>query len=942
MIAVPLSTYRIQLRPGFGFAQCREILPYLTALGISHIYASPIFKARVGSTHGYDVCDHQSLNPELGTPEDFDQLIAECRQQEIGWIQDIVPNHMAVSGDNDMLVDVLENGETSRYFSYFDIEWNHPYKSMAGRMLAPFLGVYYSQALENGEVRIKFGEDGFSVHYYEFKLPLRIDSYWKIITYNLAEFRDKVGRDNPDYVKMLGILYNIKTVTGEKRESEHYTQIFFIKRLLFEMYQASPSFRDFLDTNIGIFNGLSDKTGGDRFALLDDLLSEQFFRLSFWKVAGEEINYRRFFSINDLISLRVEDETVFNHTHKLILDYVHDQRIFGLRIDHIDGLYDPSFYLQRLRGQAPGAYIVVEKILMGQESLPVFWPVQGTTGYDFMALTCDLFVHAGQETAFQKIYTGFTGMKSTLSEILAQKKREIIRRHMAGDVDNLARLFKTVSIMDRRGIDITMVALKQAITELLVQFPIYRTYISHEEFRPSDLSYVRAAIRATRRTNPDLSFELDFLEHFLLLEFGEAMEATARREWTHFVMRFQQVTGPLMAKAMEDSTFYVMNRLICLNEVGGNPDRFGISTDDWHDAIQKRMEHWPATMNTTATHDSKRGEDARMRLAALSELPEEWAEALKTFRGLACGKIRRSGASQCPDRNEQYFLYQTLLANMPFDENELTTFPERLRLYLVKALREAKERSNWLSPDEQAEQAYCAFADSLLDPGPRNRFRSAFQPLWKRVAQVGMVNSLSQALIKTTAPGVLDFYQGSELWDFSMVDPDNRRPVNYNVRQKVLKDLTGAFEADRKKLLRQLVEHPEDGRIKLFLIWRSLNNRRAFPDLFHKGEYHPLIFEGARQAMAFGFVRSLDGNLAMTVIPRMFAKAVGEEARLPLGPFWEDTVLRPPAPRPFTEVFTGREFPAEEVVYLSEIFRDLPFALLVSRADEPVSPPRVG
>lgn len=935
MIITPLSTYRLQLRPDFGFERCRQILPYLSALGISHIYAAPIFKARAGSTHGYDVCDHQTLNPELGTSEDFDRLMSECRQQGIGWIQDIVPNHMAVSGDNDMLVDLLENGDSSRYYNYFDIEWNHPYKSMAGRMLAPFLGVYYSQALENGEIQIKFGEDGFSVHYYDMKLPLRIDSYGKILTYNLRDLRDRIGQDNPDYVKTLGILYNIKTVTGEKQESDHYTQIYFIKRLLFEMYNSSSLFKEFIDNNIKTFNGQGNTSGGDKFALLDNLLSEQFFRFSFWKVAGEEINYRRFFSVNNLISLRVEDETVFHHTHKLILEHLHAQTFSGLRVDHIDGLYDPSFYLQRLRGQAPDAYIVVEKILMGQETLPAFWPVQGTTGYDFMALTCNLFVHADQESSFQKIYAGFAGMKRSLEDILAEKKRDIIGRHMAGDVDNLARLVKTVSSMDRQGIDITMLALKQAITELLVQFPIYRTYISHEAFRPADLGYVRDAIRRTRRARPDMSFELDFLERFLLLEFGETMLATDRREWTNFVMRFQQVTGPLMAKAMEDSAFYVWNRLLCLNEVGNDPGRFGISDKDWHAAILKRQETWSATMNATATHDSKRGEDARMRLGALSEMPQEWTESLRAVRKVAGLKSGRSKSPRVPDRNEEYFLYQTILAHTPFDDQELASFPDRLRAYLVKAMREAKERSNWLSPDEQSEQAYCAYAESMLKSGLKNRFASSLQPLMNRIARVGMVNSLSQTLIKTTAPGVPDFYQGTELWDFSMVDPDNRRPVDYLLRQKILKDLGTALDADRKKILRQLVEHPEDGRIKLFLTWICLRTRRDNPELFRRGGYRPLEFEGGRREMAFGFARTLDGDMALTVIPRLFAKAVGEEAQFPLGAFWEDTALRLPESTVLTDVFTGREFPAEQRVYLREIFRDMPFALLISKGGAP-------
>lgn len=937
MITVPLSTYRIQLRPGFGFIQCREVLPYLAALGISHVYASPIFKARPGSEHGYDVCDHQALNPELGTIEEFEQLMAKCKELGLGWIQDIVPNHMAVSGDNCILVDVLENGNLSKYINYFDIEWDHPYKSMTGRMLAPFLGGYYSQALEKGEIQLKFNEDGFSVNYYDIKFPLRIDSYVKILTHNTAALGDKIGQDNPDYLKMLGILYNIKGLTGEKRESEHYGQLHLIKYLLFELYKTSQPLHEFIDKNIEIFNGKDDSVQGDKFSLLDDLLNEQFFRLSFWKVAGEEINYRRFFSINDLISLRVEDEAVFDHTHKLILEYTRSHLFSGLRIDHIDGLYDPTSYLQRLRAHAADAYITVEKILMWQEPLPTFWPIQGTTGYDFMNLACDLFVHSDNMATFQRLYASFTRMKKSLGEILEEKKRNMIQHYMAGDVDNLARLVKTVSSQDRRATDITMQALKQALTELLVQFPIYRTYISREAFRSDDLSYIRDAIRSTRRVNPELNFELDFLERFLLLEFGENVEATRKREWTHFVMRFQQVTGPLLAKAMEDSTFYVMNRLLCLNEVGGDPGRFGISGKDWHAAIQKRMGEWPDTINATATHDAKRGEDARMRLAALSELPELWWEALKAFDKAARGKKQRVGSRLVPDRNEEYFLYQTLLAHMPFTDQETVTFGQRLLPYLVKAMREAKEHSNWLSPDAQSEQVYCAFADRLLKPGPKDHFLKIFHVLWKRVARLGMVNSLSQTLLKITAPGLPDFYQGTELWDFSMVDPDNRRPVDFIQRQKILKDISAAYTSDRKNLLRELMEKPEDGRIKLFLTWKGLGTRRDKPELFRKGQYHPLEFTGTRSEMAFGFVRALGDDTALAIVPRLFAKAAGNEAQYPVGVFWNDTNLSLPGAGLFIDVFTGREFPAGILTYLKDIFKDLPFALLVSRPPGPVA-----
>lgn len=931
MLEIPLATYRIQLCPGFGFRQCQEALPYLATLGISHIYASPIFKARPGSQHGYDVCDHQALNPELGTPEEFEALMARCKELGLGWIQDIVPNHMAVSGDNGMLGDVLENGEFSRYIKYFDIEWDHPYTSMAGRMLAPFLGSYYSQALESGQIQLKFDAQGFSVNYYDIKFPLRIDSYVKILTHDINAFRDAIGPDNPDYLKMLGILYNITGLTGESRESERYHQLYFIKHLLFELYQSSSALRGFLDNNLRRFNGQDASVPGDRFTLLDDLLADQLFRLAFWKVAGEEINYRRFFSINDLISLRVEDEAVFDHTHKLTLEYIRNQFFAGLRIDHIDGLYDPTSYLQRLRGHTPDAYLMVEKVLMWGEPLPAFWPIQGTTGYDFMNLTCGLFVEPQTEAAFQRLYVSFTGMKKSLADILSDKKRSMIQRYMAGDVDNLARLVKTVSSKDRQGTDITMLALKQAITEVLVQFPVYRTYISREAFRPADLNYIRTAIRATRRANPELQFELAFLERFLLLEFGENMESPGKREWTHFVMRFQQVTGPLLAKAMEDSAFYVFNRLLCLNEVGGDPGRFGVQAADWHAAIQKRMGPWPAAMNATATHDAKRGEDARMRLAALSELSQPWTDALKALSSSARGRRQRVGSRLTPDRNEAYFLYQALLAHRPFADQDAPAFGERLKAYLVKALREAKEHSNWQSPDEQAEQAYLAYAGNLLDPDPAVAFPEAFWALWQRVARVGLVNSLSQTLLKITAPGLPDFYQGTEFWDFSMVDPDNRRPVDFALRQATLTKLARADAAGRPGLLRELVAQAEDGRIKLYLIWKGLVARRELADVYRKGEYRPLEYAGGRQGMAFGFARTLGEATAVTLIPRFFAKAAGDEARFPLGPFWEDAGVALAGAHPFVDVFTGREFAAQGQASLQDVFRDLPFALLVSR-----------
>ncbi|MFZ5426402.1 MAG: malto-oligosyltrehalose synthase [Thermodesulfobacteriota bacterium] len=928
MISAPRATYRVQFRPGFGFAECRAVLPYLAELGVSHIYASPIFKARPGSDHGYDVCDHHALNPELGPPEEFDTLMADAARLGMGWVQDIVPNHMAVSGDNRMLVDVLENGQDSRYISFFDIEWDHPYKSMKGRMLAPFLGSYYSQALENGEIRLGLDDDGFHVRYYDIRFPLRVDSYATILTHGIEVLREKLGPENPEYVKLLGLLYNIKAIVGEKRVQERYEQIFFIKRMLYEMHNTDEVMREHIDGAIRVFNGVDGEAEGDRYALLDCLLAEQHFRLSYWKVAGEEINYRRFFSINNLISLRVEDEAVFHHTHKLILEFIRQKRFTGLRVDHIDGLYDPSSYLQRLRAYAPDAYIVVEKILVGDETLPAFWPVQGTTGYDFMNLCCGLFVDQGQEASFTRIYEAASGEKRTLAEMTALKKREMINRHMAGDVDNLARLVNTVSSKDRKGFDITMASLRRAIGELFIQFPVYRTYISAKAFRPEDLGYVRAAVRATRRANPDLGFELEFLERFMLLEFDERMEEADRKEWLHFVMRFQQATGPLMAKALEDSAFYVMNRLVCLNEVGGDPSRFGVTAARAHEELARRRENWPLSMNATATHDTKRGEDARMRLAALSGIPEDWAVALREFRKAARGRKRRVGGRSVPDRNEEYFLYQTLLGASPFPGPDGDTFPERLGDYVVKALREAKEHSNWITPDAQYEDACREFALGLARQEVDGPFRKRFEPLLGRVARLGAVNSLSQTLLKIAAPGVPDFYQGTELWDFSMVDPDNRRPVDFAFRMKMLQGVKRSCAGEGCKAARDLLEKFEDGRIKMFLIWKALAARRDLAPLFEEGSYEPLEFKGARGDMAFGFARVLEGRAALAVVPRLFARAAGEEARFPLDDFWEDTEISWAGSTPLRDVFTGKTFPQQRLM-LREVFGTLPFALLV-------------
>ena len=932
-MSAPLATYRMQFSPSFTFADCLGVLDYLASLGVSHIYASPIFRARPGSQHGYDVCDHKEMNPELGGEEGFRTLATEAGKRGLGWIQDIVPNHMAVSGDNPMLVDVLENGAASRFYAFFDIDWDHPYDSIRGRMLAPFLGNYYGKTLESGEILVGFDRDGFFVSYYDLRFPLRIDSYAGMVTQGLDRLRQKIGRDSPDYIKLLGVLYTIKSLSADDSQADRYDQIHFVKQMLFELYETSVPVREHLLANLARING-AEPAGeeDDSRAPLERLLAEQYFRLSYWKVAGEEINYRRFFSINDLISLRVEDEAVFRHSHGKILELVREGLFSGLRVDHIDGLYDPTRYLRRLRDNIGDAYLVVEKICIGEEPLPAFWPVAGSTGYDFMNAACGVFVDVAQEKAFERLYAGFTGRRSRAEDVAVWKKRRIIETHMYGDVENMARLVNAVSSLDRQGFDITLRSTKRSLAEVLAHFPVYRTYVSPDVIRPVDIGYVRTAIRRAKRNNADLAYELDFLERFLLLQYDERLDDGKKMQWARFAMRFQQVTGPLMAKGVEDTAFYVLNRLLCQNEVGGEPGTFGLSPQAFHERMAERASHWPASMNATATHDAKRGEDARMRLAALSELPDVWRSALATFSRLNQRRKTRLAGKNQPDKNDEYMLYQVLLAHFPLVESARSDFGQRLAAYLVKAVREGKERSNWLNPDQEYEQALVGFAARLLRDSPKNAFLAAFLPLCRRVADLAYSYSLGQTLLKLTCPGVPDIYQGTEGWDLSFVDPDNRRQVDFSARAAVLAGLSRDFAGDPEKLCRELTTAPESGRIKHFTLWRGLAARQGHPELFAAGGYRSARVEGRLADHVLAYWRMRENEAALIVVPRCIAALTGPEDRFVLGQSWEDAriVDIPAGTGRMVDAMTGRAATPEAGGYLKDLLRDFPVALLVT------------
>jgi (1->4)-alpha-D-glucan 1-alpha-D-glucosylmutase len=928
---IPTATYRIQFTPSFGFKEAREIVQYLSKLGISTLYASPIFKATKGSTHGYDVVDPNELNEELGSIQDFEDLQTDLKGVGIGWIQDIVPNHMAYVSENHMLMDVLERGERSQYFNYFDIDWHHPYQRLKEGLLAPFLGKTYAQSLEEGEITLGYGSNGLTINYYDSKFPLKIETYITVLTYRLRTLQERLGEEHPDYIKFLGVLYVLRNLSSsEARPEDDHAQINFIKRLLRELYTGNNIIRDFLDENIDIFNrGWGDSRG---FNLLHNLLSEQYFRLSFWKVATEEINYRRFFNINGLISLRVEDEEVFNQTHFFTFKLIEEGKIDGLRIDHIDGLYDPTIYLNRIKAKGNDLLMVVEKILHFDEDLPEFWPVQGTTGYDFLNQVNGLFCNKKNEKIFDKIYKHFTNLTISYHELVAEKKRLIIGKHMAGDIDNLAHMLKVISSKDIKGSDITLYGLKRALVEVMALFPVYRTYISHGIMRERDKIYISMAIEGAKHTSPGLLIELDFIEGFLLLRFERDMSAEEKNRYMDFIMRFQQLTGPLMAKGFEDTILYVYNRLLSLNEVGGSPDRFGVTVGEFNDFNKERVDLWPHSMNATSTHDTKRGEDVRARINVLSEIPKEWERFIRTSSRINRIKKRVTNGRALPDHNDEYFLYQTLIGAYPFDENDFPRFVDRLKKYVIKAIREAKVHTEWLKPDSTYEDSFLSFIDGILDLSSENQFMDVFLRFQKKVAHYGIFNSLSQTLLKITSPGVPDFYQGTESWDLSLVDPDNRRPVDFSQRCRDLNEIISRADDDNSKLIDELICKSQDGRIKLFLIHKSLKARNDRRDFFQASDYIPLVVRGKFKDHVVSFARKKEKLWSITVVPRLLVSVVDEDES-PVGEgVWEDTHILLPkeSPDSWEDALTDRLIKTGSILRVGNILEQFPVSLLLS------------
>lgn len=770
---VPVSTYRLQLNRAFPFKAATTIVPYLYALGITDCYTSPYLKAIPGSEHGYDVVDPTVLNPELGTEDEYREFIRALHAHEMGHILDVVPNHLGIGQSaNAWWLDVLENGPSSRFAQLFDIDWHPVKRELENKVLLPILGDLYGTVLENQEIVLVHEEGRFFITYYDHRLPVGPKSSAMVLTHRLDDLIAEAGASSPRVQELQSIVTALRnlpssTETDPQRVEERNRERDIIRQRLATLVRDGATVARFLDDNVRIFNG----TKGDprSFDLLDALLNDQVYRLADWRVAAEEINYRRFFDVNELAAVRMEDDAVLQALHVLVFRLVKEDAVTGLRVDHVDGLSDPGRYLLEWQAWAQRElgrplFVVVEKILGKDEPLPETWPVSGTTGYDFLNLLNGLFVRTAHERAMNETYVRFISRRNSFEDLVYESKKLIMQASMASEINVLGNQLNQLSERDRRSRDFTLNSLTNAIREIIACFPVYRTYVTEgpEPLLDRDRTYIRLAVARAKRRNAALSGRVfDFVRSLLLKEWDERTSQD-RHEQLRFVMKFQQMTSPVTAKGVEDTVFYRYNRLASLNEVGGNPQLFGVTPETFHKFLRERQAHWPSSLSATSTHDTKRSEDVRARINVLSEIPGEWRACVNRWAKLTRKyKIDVEG-QLVPDRNEEYLFYQTLLGVWPlpsFDHAQYRTFCERVQEYMNKALKEGKVHTSWVNPDQGYEEAVRQFVESILERTRPNAFLDAFLPFQQRVAQWGMWNALSQVVLKTTAPGVPDFYQ---------------------------------------------------------------------------------------------------------------------------------------------------------------------------------------
>ncbi len=918
---IPRATYRVQFGKKFGFDDAAALAPYLAQLGISHLYASPYLQARSNSKHGYDITDHNSLDRELGGYDAFQRMVRAFGEHGLEHILDYVPNHMGVGGaDNPLWLDILEWGKDSRYARWFDVDWNcHP-EYLSGKLLVPFLAEQYGAELEAGHMELKFdAEHGeFNVWLYDtHKLPVSPLTYPEILGGANGELR-KLAEE-------------FAALTDRRTELAASANRW--KSELAQSVTSNDEVRSALESALKRFRGRA----GDlqSWSSLDALIQKQYWRPSHFRVAADDINYRRFFNISELAGIRMELPEVFEHTHRLILELLREGSLQGLRIDHVDGLLDPKEYLERLRARARTPfYLVVEKILAHHESLREEWPVEGTTGYDFCSQVTGLLVDGTAEDAFTRFYVEFTGEWEAFPEIVRECKIKIMENEMRSELETLSREAVRVARQNPRTTDFTQNILRRALKETIACFPVYRTYVDGAAPAEADERYIHWAITQAAKNEQELDASVfAFLEKLLS---GKMAEQPGRgfdpQAVIRCAMKVQQFSGPVMAKGLEDTAFYRYNRFVARNEVGSSPEQFAFSLGSFHKANQLRAEKWPHTLLATSTHDTKRGEDARARLAALSLVPEEWAAKVTSWSRILRARRGDVEGTAPPAHNDEYLFFQNLIASWPAElslplareTNELSEYTERLLGTMTKSLREARVRSNWISPDTGYENAVTEFIRDALNPEVSGTFLENFLPFQERVACMGVHNSLVQLVLKITSPGVPDFYQGSELWDLNLTDPDNRRPVDFAMRRRLLESVRQLSGTDRACALSRLAQNWHDGRIKLALLSVLLNFRRDHFALFETGAYEPLTCKDRPEQRVCAYLRTAEQEVCL-VAGSLDARLQPPDYRgieLELGT--QAGVLR------WRDVITGMSVPAEgDAVDLSELFRSLPVAVLI-------------
>jgi (1->4)-alpha-D-glucan 1-alpha-D-glucosylmutase len=945
---IPLACYRLQFNRDFTFRRASDALDYLSRLGITDIYSSPLLQSRSGSQHGYDVTDPSRIDAELGDEDQFEALQSALQKKGIGLLLDIVPNHMAASPENPWWMDVLENGPGSAYAAYFDIDWHPPSHTLANKILLPVLGSLYGRTLNHREFQIVFRRGSFLVQYHDMSFPLAPKSYRRILKHREHVLEKSLGADSGSFHEYLGIVAALAALP--ERESltidaagERRLQAEGVRERLRQLYEKNREVQRFVRDNLRIFNGRQNRPSS--FRNLDRLLSEQAYVLAYWQNINEGINYRRFFTITDLVGMRVEDPMVFEALHPVILQLMERKVVTGLRIDHIDGLRDPLGYLRRLQERAKGPqekdnsnnfYLIVEKILSGAEKLPKEWPVQGTTGYEYLNAVNRLFVHPQGARQIEQIYFRFLGRRLAYEDVLYQKKKLVMSTLLSAEMTYLGRLLGVLAQSDRYARDFSRTDLAQALIETTACFPVYRTYIRSMEVPDEAKHHTNNAVDSARRRNPGLDSScFDFVRDVLLLKDAGHLLAEQREAHLAFVMRWQQFTGPIVAKGLEDTVLYIYCPLLSLNEVGENPSPSAVVAPEFSDLARERQRQRRYGLNSTSTHDTKRGEDVRARINVLSEIPLEWQLHLNRWARWNKKKKGVVQPQEAPDRNEEIFLYQTLIGSWPLEKGEVPRFRDRVEAYMIKAIREAMVHTRWSLPNAAHERALTGFLRAILEPGGDNLFLNDFLKFQRRIAKYGMLNSLAQVLVKMTSPGVPDFYQGCDLWDLRLVDPDNRGPVDFNHRATVLDEIEKRSEQDLSRLVRELVQNWDDGRIKLYLIWKILNLRRTYPRVFLDGQFVPMKPIGKRANNLVAYARRKRDIWIMTVVPRWMARSQTPPTLPRSQRFWVGShiVLPPNAPQYWMNVLTGetvkvRQLQKAKRLSLPDVFGNLPVAVL--------------